>query len=104
MQFRHPPDAYGTPKSTGSGVALSNVSVTTADVVLLGVLPLGITKGGIVGELLSKILTPVVNPLIANTNSILVGPLADLLGLNLGGADIIPKLPSVICRDVKLAG
>jgi uncharacterized membrane protein len=103
VQFRHPSDAYGTPKSTGSGVALSTVTVGTGDVVLLGVLPLGLTKAGIVSSILSTIVTPIVNPLIANANSILVGPLADLLGLNLGGADIIPEPPTV-CNDVKMAG
>lgn len=103
VHFRNPPDAYGTPISTGSGVALSNVTVTATDVTLLGVLPLGITKAGIVSSLLSTIVNPIVNPLITNTNSILVGPLADLLGLNLGGADVTP-VPPTVCNDVKMAG
>jgi uncharacterized membrane protein len=103
VQFRHPPDAYGTPKSTGSGVALSTISMTSSNIVLLGVLPLGLTLSGIASSITSTILTPIVNPLIANANSIVVGPLADLLGLNLGGADIIPKPPTV-CNDVKMAG
>jgi uncharacterized membrane protein len=103
VQFRNPPDAYGTPKSTGSGVALSTVSLTTANINVLGVLPLFMTTSGILSSLVSNIITPIVNPLINNTNSILVGPLADLLGLNLGGADVIPKTPTV-CSDVAMAG
>lgn len=103
VQFRNPPDSYGTAKSTGSGVALSTVTMTSADVVLLGILPLGLTTGGITSALLSTLITPTVNPLITNANAILVGPLADLLGLNLGGADIIPERP-IVCNDVKMAG
>ena len=103
VQFRQPAGQLRHPEEHRLRRGAVQRDVTTADVVLLGVLPLGITKGGIVGELLSKILTPVVNPLIANTNSILVGPLADLLGLNLGGADIIP-VPPTVCNDVKMAG
>jgi len=103
VQFRNPPDAYGTPKSTGSGVALSTVSLTTANITVLGSLPLFMTTSGILSSLVSNIVTPIVNPLITNTNSILVGPLADLLGLNLGGADVIPKTPTV-CSDVAMAG
>ncbi|MFL6174392.1 MAG: hypothetical protein ACJ716_15995 [Marmoricola sp.] len=110
VQFRHPPDSYDVAKSTGSGVALSTLTVTSNDVTVLGVLPITLTKAGIASSLLSTIVNPIVNPLIANANSILVGPLADLLGLNLGGADIIPTRPlnhpekPIVCNDVKMAG
>lgn len=104
VQFRNPPDLYDVPKSTGSGVALSTISMTTADINVLG-LPLGVTTGGLLSGITSSILTPIVNPLIANTNAILVGPLADLLGLNLGGADIfVHQPPAYACNGVAMAG
>ncbi len=105
LQFRHPPDLYDVAKSTGSGVALSTISMTTANITVLGVLPLGVTTGGLLTGIVNNILTPVVNPLIANTNSILVGPLSDLLGLNLGGADLfVHEPPPYACNGVAMAG
>lgn len=104
IQFRHPPDAYDVAKSTGSGVALSPISLTTANITVLG-LPLGVTTGGLLTGIVGTILTPIVNPLIANTNAILVGPLADLLGLNLAGADVyVHEPPEYACDGVAMAG
>lgn len=104
VQFRNPPDAYDVAKSTGSGVAVSTISMTTGDINVLG-LPLGVTTGGLLTGIVSNILTPIVNPLITNTNAILVGPLADLLGLNLGGADLfVHEPPPYACNGVGMAG
>lgn len=104
IQFRNPPDAYDVAKSTGSGVALSTISLTTADITVLG-LPLGVTTGGLLTGIVGTILTPIVNPLITNTNAILVGPLADLLGLNLAGADVfVHEPPPYACNGVAMAG
>lgn len=104
VQFRHPSDAYDVAKSTGSGVALSTISLTTGDITVLG-LPLGVTTGGLLTGIVSTILTPIVNPLITNTNAILVGPLSDLLGLNLGGADLfVHEPPEYACVGVTMAG
>lgn len=104
VQFRHPPDAYDVAKSTGSGTALSTISLTTGDITVLG-LPLGVTTGGLLTGIVGTIVTPIVNPLIANTNAILVGPLADLLGLNLAGADIfVHEPPEYACNGVGMAG
>lgn len=104
IQFRHPPDAYDVAKSTGSGVALSTISLTTANITVLG-LPLGVTTGGLLTGIVGTILTPIVNPLITNTNAILVGPLSDLLGLNLAGADVfVHEPPPYACNGVAMAG
>jgi len=104
VQFRNPPDAYDVAKSTGSGTALSTISLTTGDINVLG-LPLGVTTGGLLSGITSALLTPIINPLINNTNSILVGPLADLLGLNLGGADLfVHEPPAYACNGVAMAG
>ncbi|MCX6397684.1 MAG: pilus assembly protein TadG-related protein [Propionibacteriales bacterium] len=99
LQFRVPPYVLGTPKSSGSGTAVPPISVANGDVSLLGVINLGT----LVGAITSGLITPLVNPLLANVNSILVGPLATLLGLKLGGADVfLDQLPS--CKTVGLTG
>lgn len=99
VQFRVPPDALGTAKSSGSGTAVPQISVANGDVQLLGFINLG----NLVGAITSGLITPLVNPLIANVNSLLVGPLATLLGLKLGGADVfLDQLPS--CNTVGLTG
>jgi len=104
IQFRNPPDPYDVAKGTGSGVALSTISLTTADISVLG-LPLGVTTGGLLTGIVGTILTPIVNPLIANTNAILLGPLADLLGLTLAGADLfVHEPPPYACTGVGMAG
>ena len=103
VQFRHPPTAYDSPVSAGSGVALSTVSMTSTDIVLLGFLPLSL--GGLTSALLSVIVDPIVNPLIANVNAVLVGPLSRLLGLELGGADVfVHQPPPHACDGVAMAG
>jgi uncharacterized membrane protein len=104
IQFRNPPDLYDVAKSTGSGTALSTISLTTGDIQVLG-LPLGVTTGGLLTGITNSLLTPIINPLIANTNAILVGPLSDLLGVNLGGADLfVHEPPAYACNGVAMAG
>lgn len=103
VHFQHPSMAYDSPVSAGSGVALSTVSMTSTDIVLLGFLPLSL--GSLTSALLSVIIDPIVNPLIANTNAILVGPLSRLLGLELGGADVfVHQPPPHSCDGVAMAG
>lgn len=84
VQFRLPPDTLNTAKSAGSGTAVPSITVTSGDLTLLG----AISLGPLIGAITSGLITPLVNPLIANTNSVLVGPLATLLGLRVGGADV----------------
>lgn len=99
VQFRIPPDALNTAKSSGSGTAVPQISVATGDLTLLGFISLG----PLVGAITSGLITPLVNPLIANVNSILVGPVAKLLGLKLGGADLfLHETPQ--CKTVTLTG
>lgn len=105
-----------TPVSTGSEVLLSHLGATDLTVTGGGVKLLGVPLVGtellnwITTQLLSPILTalvqPVLNPLIDSLNSALLGPLSDLLGLNLAGADVYGVLnqdtPS--CGRPKLVG
>lgn len=99
VQFRLPPDSLGVAKSAGSGTAVPTITVANGDVTLLG----AISLGPLVGALTSGLITPLVNPLIANVNSILLGPIATLLGLKLGGADVF--LDQLVCGGaVSLSG
>lgn len=99
LQFRVPPDTLGTAKSTGSGTAVPGITVTSGDLTLLSVISLG----PLVGAITSGLITTLVNPLISNVNTLLVGPLATLLGLKLGGADVfLDQLPT--CKTVGLTG
>lgn len=103
VSFRHPPDAYGTPKSVGSSGVIPSLSLSDLSLTLLGVLPLGVTNSGLLSGVLNTLVTPIVNPLIANINSLLISPLTQLLGLRLGGADIFVNDPPT-CSNPVLAG
>lgn len=107
-EVRVPPLDYETPLETGSGtVGLSGLAISDLQVQLLGI-------GGAVGNrlldsILSGVLTPIVNPLISQIDSLLLGPLTDLLGLNVAGADVFigdgadpPSRPE--CESPQLVG
>jgi uncharacterized membrane protein len=103
VSLRIPNDSVPVTKSTGSGVALSTLTTSNLNATVLGTLPLGMTLSGILSAVMSTIITPVVNPLISNLNTVLTGPLRDLLGLDLGGADV--KFYTVpTCNNPTLAG
>jgi uncharacterized membrane protein len=105
VQFRHPPDAYGTPKSVGSNVIAPSLTLTDLNNnnTPSGSLPFPLTLSGVLSTVMSTIVTPIVNPLIANLNTLLIAPLADLLGLKLGGADIY-AIDHPTCNNPALAG
>lgn len=103
VQLRIPSDSVPVTKSTGSGTVLPTLDLSSLNATVLGVLPLGVSQAGILSGVVSTIITPIVNPLINNLNWIVTDPLSDLLGLNLGGADIT-FLSAPTCNNPVLAG
>lgn len=113
VQFRHPPDAYGSAKTFGSGVVLSSLAAPTADpdaaveVTLLGVTSAAkLSDYPIVQAAVNTVLSTAavaVNVTLAELNSALAGPLAKLLGLRIAGADLF-AMPRPTCEDVALRG
>lgn len=92
------PTEFGIKRTVGStplGLAnLTNFDAT--DVTLLD---------ADLGPVLSSLTTPVlnqVNSVLGQLDSILMGPLNDLLGLNVGGADLTALTGSLSCSGVKL--
>ncbi len=86
--FDIPPDVFGvTVEETGQGsIGLSTLSLTNVG----GTAVLG-TLGGIgIVQTVGSVLTSFVNPLLSQLDSALLGPLTDLLGVNVAGADITP--------------
>lgn len=98
-QIRIPPQAYGAPVSTGTGTILPGLSVSDLHAVLLGAIDLG----PVLNAVSTVVLTPIVNPLIANLNNLLLKPLTDLLGINIAGADVFVTEPPT-CGATSLAG
>ncbi|MFL6157661.1 MAG: hypothetical protein ACJ72D_16320, partial [Marmoricola sp.] len=99
VSIRIPPDSLHVAKSAGSGTVVPSISVANGDVTLLG----AISLGPLVGAITSGLITPLVNPLISNVNTLLVAPLSTLLGLKLGGADVfLDQYPS--CTNPALTG
>jgi hypothetical protein len=117
VSFRHPPDAYGTPKSYGSGIVLNSLATPTVDPaakVHITFLPgygtsADISVGSIAG--LAGVLNSALATATATANSSLVSPLNNLvapqlaqqLGIRVGGADVF-ALPRPSCGDPGLAG
>ncbi|MDP1821188.1 MAG: pilus assembly protein TadG-related protein [Acidimicrobiales bacterium] len=100
-QFDVPPDVLGvTVEETGSGdVGLANVALsTTGSTGVLGTLgDLGVTNT------LAPLMSLLVNPLLHELDNDVLGPLTDLLGLNVAGSDISPL--AIGCNSgVRLVG
>ena len=88
-------------KSVGSSALGLNglLSVTNANVsVLNGTL----STGGVTSALIGGLVTPVLNTLLTNLDNALVVPLAKVLGVKFGGADIAAL--GVKCNGLRLAG
>jgi uncharacterized membrane protein len=83
-QIRIPPTSYGAPVSTGTGTVLPGLTTSDLHAVLLGAIDLS----PVLAAVRDVVLTPIVNPLIANLDALLVKPLTDLLGVNVAGADV----------------
>lgn len=89
-----------TPVSTGSGIALDYTTATTtidnsaSTATVLG-LPISLsnplltsTLNLIISGIQSTFVTKTVNPLVTNLNTMVTGPIATLLGIEVGGADV----------------
>lgn len=117
LSFRHPDDVYGTPKSYGSGIVLTNVTApalaagakvhitflpgygTTGDVNVSSVGGLATILNGMLSSATSSVNSSVVSPL----NTVITPQLAEQLGIKVGGADVF-ALPRPSCSDPQLAG
>ncbi|MBA2283670.1 MAG: hypothetical protein M3527_02730 [Actinomycetota bacterium] len=104
--FRMPPDAFDAKKETGSNtVGLSGLGVTTSGLLVTARTLLGLAVS-LTPTQIASILTPVtndiVNPLITSVDNALLGPLTDLFGLNVAGADVFWR--SIACRSPNLVG
>lgn len=100
-QIRVPPGRWDQAVSTGTGTILPGLNLSSLQGSLLG--SPGIDLGLILGGLMDLVITPIVNPLLANINNLLLRPLTDLLGIQLAGADVF-GVPHPRCDDVSLAG
>lgn len=110
------PGGYTTPVGGGTGPILGPLNSQTS-----GTTKLTLTTFGLLGNpttitvdpgatLFNTILNPVLSAaasslsaIVANLQSALINPLADLLGLQLGGADIF-AVPTPTCSGPKLVG
>jgi uncharacterized membrane protein len=98
-QIRVPPRSYNTPVSTGTGTILPGLTISDLHATLLGAIDLG----PVLNAVTNLVLTPIVNPLVANINALLLEPLTDLLGINLAGADVF-AVPAPVCGSSSLVG
>lgn len=99
--------------SSGSPVRLSSATVSVtidpaSSVTLLGV-PISLanpllasTLNGVIGAVITTFVPKTVTPLVANINDLLTGPIADLLGVDVGGADVFGI--GATCAAPRLAG
>jgi hypothetical protein len=102
ITFDVPPDVYNvTTKQAGAGsVGLSTIGLTTVGgtgvLSTLGTLGINQTVGQVVNNL--------VNPLLVQLDSQILGPVTDMLGANVVGSDLTPW--AIDCDDttVKLVG
>jgi hypothetical protein len=83
-------------QSPSTSLGLSGLTTVSAgNVTALGVIPLPVPG-------LVTALNGVLNPLLASLDDLIVNQLNDLLGLNIGGADIGAE--NMTCSGIKLVG
>lgn len=101
VTFTVAPDVLGvTQKSTGSGnIGLAGLTLNTSGTGVLGTLGnLGINRT------VATVTTALVNPVIALLDAQLLGPLTDLLGLNIVGSDLRAERIECEYGSVQLVG
>lgn len=114
------PGSYTTPVGASSGIVLTPLSSTTTASAGLAItyrplLPLGgptrttaVVSGdplfnSVLGLVDGYLLTTVLNPILADLQTTVVGPLSDLLGLRIAGADVF-AVPTPNCSSPVLRG
>lgn len=108
------PGGYTTPVGSGSGIILgpttAATSGTTKMTVVYGLLGTQTKTVLNADPLYSTVLNPILsgvaaslNPLLTALQSALITPLSELLGLQLGGADVF-AVPTPVCNGVRLVG
>lgn len=98
--YHVPPRAYGDPVPTGTS-ALGFPSVTVEVIDSGGLLSDDLLA--VVTKVTEQVATSLVDPLVSDLNNLLLGDLADALGLSLGGADLFMyKSPN--CSSPRLVG
>ena len=113
-EIRVPPKTYGQGVSTGSG----DLGLVTKTKTPVGITVKAYTKvlgievqqsltvseqNSLIDAITSTAVNAVVNPLISRINSTLITPLSNLLGIELGGADVY-AVPRPNCTVPKLVG
>ncbi len=108
------PGGYTTPVGSGSGIILGPTSAQTSGTTQMTVF-YGLfgnqTKTVLNADpLYSTVLNPILsgvaaslNPLLTTLQSAIITPLSELLGLQLGGADVF-AVPTPVCNGVRLVG
>lgn len=100
MTISVPPQAFDTVYSTGtSSLSLGNTVAKTNTVVTAKLLGLPITLStAAVDSILDPVISSVVQPIISGLNSALISPLLNLLGVRVGGADVmLDGTPALSC-------
>jgi len=103
LKIAIPPGSYDTPVSSGSGMALTSLKVSDLQTTLLGILPLGMSLGWVIDTVVNLVVVPVLNPVLALVNQLVLGPISDLLGLNVAGVDVF-AVPKPSCTTPALRG
>ena len=103
LQINVPPGSYDTPVSSGSGLVLTSLKVDNLQTTLLGSLPLGLGLGWVLESVVNLVVVPVLNPVLALVNQLVLGPISDLLGLNVAGVDVF-AVPKPSCSSPALRG
>lgn len=95
-----PPQSFDTVYSTGTtSLTLGNTVAKTGTVVTAKILGIPITLStAAIDSILDPVVSSVVQPIISGLNSALISPLLNLLGIRVGGADmILDSNPALSC-------
>lgn len=108
VTFTIPTDSYGDMKSTGSPLALTPPAATVTawnqtNVGILTWLTSPTNQATIKNQLAADVVQTVTDKVVTPVNTQLLGPLSDLLGLRVAGADIW-VLPRPVCGVPALVG
>jgi uncharacterized membrane protein len=97
--------AYTTPPvPTGAGsVGLSGLAISGTPTITATLLGIPVALPIPIGNILNALLSGVVNPLIGNVDQLLLGPLTDLLGLEVAGSDVF-GIAHPSCTLARLVG